>query len=51
MHFVIIALIASMYVLDLVLNTLNVKHSKLELPDNVKHIYDEDAYKNGQVII
>lgn len=45
MHFVIIALIASMYVLDLVLNTLNVKHSKLELPDNVKHIYDEDAYK------
>ncbi|BCR36770.1 M48 family metallopeptidase [Mariniplasma anaerobium] len=45
MHIVIIALIASMYVIDLVLNILNVKHSRLELPDNVKNIYDEEVYK------
>jgi STE24 endopeptidase len=45
MYIVIIALIGSMYLVDVVLNILNVKHSKTELPDNVKHIYDEDAYK------
>jgi STE24 endopeptidase len=45
MYIVIIALIASMYVIDLFLNILNVKHSKLEMPDNVKHIYDEKAYE------
>jgi STE24 endopeptidase len=45
MYIVIIALIALMYLIDLFLNILNVKHSKLEMPDNVKHIYDEEAYK------
>lgn len=44
MHIVIIALILVMYVFDLFLNILNVKHSKNEMPKNVKHIYDEEAY-------
>ncbi len=45
MYFVIIVLVVSMYLLDLTLNILNVKHSRKEMPDNVKHIYDEEAYK------
>lgn len=45
MYIVIIALVASMYVMDLVLNILNVKHSNTKMPDNVKHIYDEEDYK------
>lgn len=45
MYIVIIALIVSMYVIELVLDILNVKHSRLEMPKNVKHIYDDDAYK------
>lgn len=45
MHIVIIAIIGIMYIFELWINILNVSHSRKKMPDSVKHIYDEDAYK------
>ncbi len=45
MHIIIISIIVAMYVLDLVLNLLNVNYSKNEMPENVRNIYDETEYQ------
>lgn len=34
-----------MFIFELWINILNVSHSKKEMPESVKHIYDEEAYK------
>ena len=45
MYIGILALIITMYLLDLVLDLVNLNYSKTEMPDNVKHIYDQENYE------
>jgi STE24 endopeptidase len=45
MDILIISIIGLMYIFELWINILNVSYSKNGMPDNVKHIYDQDAYE------
>ncbi|AUD65995.1 hypothetical protein BK011_09960 [Tenericutes bacterium MZ-XQ] len=45
MHIVFISIIGFMYIFELVINILNVSYSKQGIPDNVRHIYNEEEYK------
>ena len=45
MYIGILALIITMYLLDLVLDLVNLNYSKTEMPDNVKHIYDQEKLR------
>ena len=44
MHIVFIGIIGFMYIFELIVNLLNVRYAKLDIPKNVSHIYDEKEY-------
>jgi STE24 endopeptidase len=43
--FILVSLIIFMYVIRLILSILNYKHRTQSIPDNVKHVYDEESYQ------
>ncbi|HEY8402414.1 MAG TPA: M48 family metallopeptidase [Cytophagaceae bacterium] len=45
---IILIIVAVDFAIDQVLNYLNLKHQKTELPDELKGIYDEEKYKKSQ---
>ena len=45
---IILAVLIATYVLDLIVDTLNVRHVKTSLPDEFEGYYDTDKYKKSQ---
>ncbi|WP_411768293.1 M48 family metallopeptidase [Winogradskyella sp. A3E31] len=48
LFYIIIAIIIINFIIDKVLDALNAKHYNDELPEELKDVYDEDAYKKSQ---
>jgi STE24 endopeptidase len=45
---IILAILIGTYVLDLIVDTLNVRHAKTDLPEEFKGFYDSEKYKKSQ---
>ena len=45
---IILAILIGTYLLDLVVDTLNVRHAKTELPEEFRDCYDANKYKKSQ---
>ena len=45
---IILGVLIGTYVLDLIVDTLNVRHVKTDLPEEFRDCYDADKYKKSQ---
>ena len=48
LFYIIIAIISINFIIDKILDALNAKHYKDQLPEELQDVYDEDEYKKSQ---
>jgi len=48
LFYIIIAIISINFIIDKILDALNAKHYKDQLPEDLQDVYDEDEYKKSQ---